>query len=204
MVAFAGPQAFDVASIKPTQHGRNADGWSFSDVKIAGPGRLAAINASIDEILRWAYGIKEYQVSEPEWMKSGAACFDIEAKAPPSTPAEDIRLMTRTLLAERFGLIEHREVRTLPVYQLVIAKSGRKLQRGENRSGFTSRGGRDSVRISSDGATAGALAEELSRDLDRPVLDKTGIEGSFKIALEWSRGEGDGLRYSQRSRRNSA
>lgn len=77
--------AFEVASVKLTAHGRNAEGWSYSDLKIASPGRLVGINASLDECIRWAYDVKEYQVSGPDWIRSDAASYDVEAKAPPNT-----------------------------------------------------------------------------------------------------------------------
>src|SRR6266567_2023191 len=104
---------FEVASVKLSQHGRNADGLSFSDVKIASPGRLLAINASLDECIRWAYQLKEYQVSGPNWLNSDAASYDIEAKAPPETPTQQIHLMFQALLAERLNLKVHRETKTL-------------------------------------------------------------------------------------------
>jgi uncharacterized protein (TIGR03435 family) len=97
--------------VKVTQYRRPAQGPSFSDVKIAGPGRLVAINASLYECIEWAYEIREYQFSGPDWMKSGGPNFDIEAKALPETPPQQIRLMLRTLLAERFHLRVHRESR---------------------------------------------------------------------------------------------
>jgi hypothetical protein len=53
------PPAFEVASVKPTQHGRNAEGWSHSSVDIPSPGRLVAENSSLDELLRFAYCLKE-------------------------------------------------------------------------------------------------------------------------------------------------
>src|SRR6266699_4795196 len=140
--------AFEVASVKLTQHGRDANGLSISDVKIASPGRLVATNSSLDECIRWAYDAKEYQIAGPNWLNSDEASYDIEAKAPPDTPAKQIRLMMRTLLAERFKLVLHRESRVLPVYSLVVAKNGPKLQEAnpDGRAGTTSEGGRTRVR----------------------------------------------------------
>jgi uncharacterized protein (TIGR03435 family) len=189
----AAKPAFEVASVKRTQHGRTPDGWSFSDVKIASPGRLVAVNASLDECIRWAYRLKEYQISGPDWLKSDEACYDIEAKASSSgVPPEQIRLMLQTLLAEQFKLVIHQEARTVPTYSLVVAKRGARLHENpEGRAGFNSEGSRDGVRVNSEKASMGDLANRLSLDLDRPVLDRTEIKGWFRIALEWAR-EGDG------------
>ena len=71
--------AFDVASVKVTQYRRPARGPSFSEVKIASPGRLVATNASLYECIEWAYHLKEYEFSGPEWVKSGGLNYDIEA-----------------------------------------------------------------------------------------------------------------------------
>jgi uncharacterized protein (TIGR03435 family) len=189
----AGTPTFEVASVKLTRHGRDANGVAFSDVKIASPGRLVGINASLQECIEFAYQVKEYQISGPDWLNSDAASYDIEAKAPAQTPPEQIRRMFQTLLAERLKLEFHRETRTLPVYELVVGKKGPKLQPANPEASgvFMSRGGRDGVKATSERASMADLAHRLSRDLDRPVFDRTGITGSFRITLEWAR-EGDG------------
>lgn len=185
--------AFDVASVKVTQYRRPADGPSFSDVKIVSPGRLVATNASLYECIEWAYHLKEYQFAGPEWLKSGGTNFDIEAKAPPEAPPERIRLMLQTLLAERFHMRVHHESRTRAVYDLVIAKKGIQLQPASTDAqfGFSSQGGWAGVRMTSQKATMSGFANWLSRNVDHPVIDRTGLTGFFAIKLEWAR-EGDG------------
>ncbi|HXA51096.1 MAG TPA: TIGR03435 family protein [Candidatus Acidoferrum sp.] len=185
--------AFDVASVKVTQYRRPAEGPSFSDVKIASPGKLVAINASLYECIEWAYQLKEYQFSGPDWVKSGGPNYDIEAKAPPNTPPQQIRLMLQTLLMDRFHLSVHRESRTLPVYDLVVAKDGPKLQQAsaDGRPGFFSQGGSGGVRMTSQRASMARFANWLSGNVDHPVIDKTDLTGFFSIKLEWAR-EGDG------------
>ncbi len=54
--------------------------------------------------------------------------FDIQAKAAATTTNAQLKLMAQTLLADRFQLKVHRETRPVPVYALVIAKGGSKLQ----------------------------------------------------------------------------
>jgi uncharacterized protein (TIGR03435 family) len=185
--------AFELASVKLTAHGRDAEGLSISDIRIASPGRLVGTNASLDECIRWAYDVKEYQVSGPDWIRSDAASYDIEAKAAPHTTTRQLRLMLQTLLRERFKLTLHRETKVLPVYLLMVGKNGPHLQPAAlgDRVSLTSYGGHDGVRVSGDSATMETLAHRLSLDLDHPVFDKTGITGTFQIKLEWAR-EGDG------------
>lgn len=185
--------AFDVASVKATQYRKPADGPSFSDVKIASPGRLVAINASLYECIEWAYELKEYQFSGPEWLKTGGMNYDIEAKAPPDTPPQQIRLMLQTLLKERFHLRLHRESTAVAVYDLVAAKRGLRLRQASEgaRPGFRSEGGSAGVRMTSERATMAGFANWLSRNVDHPVIDRTGLTGSFAIQLEWAR-DGNG------------
>jgi uncharacterized protein (TIGR03435 family) len=190
----AGAPAFEVASVKPTQHGRGPDGWSFSDIKVAGPGRLVATNASLEECIRWAYQVKKYQIYGPDWLNADDASYDIEAKTSPEKDRAQIRLMLQALLAERLGLRLHRETRMLPIFEVVVAKNGPRLQAAgaDAKGGLTSQGGRDGVRVTGQKATMAELAERLSLDVERPVFDKTDLQGSYAIQLDWSRGEGSG------------
>jgi uncharacterized protein (TIGR03435 family) len=185
--------AFDVASVKFTSHGRNADGLSISYVKIASPGRLIAINASLRECIEWAYDVKDYQISGPAWIRSSdEAGYDIEAKAPPETGRDQMRLMLQTLLQERLQLKLHREKRLLPVYFLDIAKNGPHLKASTEPAGsLWSHGGSDGVHVNGNSATMKGMADRLSHDLDRPVLDRTSISGTYRIDLQWAR-EGEG------------
>ena len=96
--------AFEVASVKPTQHGRNAEGWSRSSVDIPSPGRLVAENSSLDELIRFAYSLQDYHVSGPVWLNDDSESFDILASAPPDTPKAQIRVMLQNLLMERFAV----------------------------------------------------------------------------------------------------
>jgi uncharacterized protein (TIGR03435 family) len=120
--------AFEVASVKPTQHGRNAEGWSRSSVDIPSPGRLVAENSSLDELIRFAYSLQDYQVSGPVWLNDDSESFDILASAPPDTPKAQIRVMLQNLLMERFQLAAHRENKVLPIFELVVGKNGPKLR----------------------------------------------------------------------------
>lgn len=176
--------AFEVASVKLTQHGRNADGYAESSVDNPSPGNLVATNASLEECIRWAYDVKEYQISGPAWLNSDEASYDIVAKAGTAAPRKEIRLMLQTLLAERFQLKLHRETRMLPVYHLVVGKGGQKL----GAAGLDA-----DYRTFSSGGTLEAthtpmavFAEVLSRETGRPVFDKTGIPGAFDFKLEYS------------------
>lgn len=183
-------RAFEAASVKPTEHGRDANGISRSDAGIRGPGRFVAENSSLDDLIRFAYGLKEYQVSGPGWLNDDSESFDIVAVASPGSSREQIGAMVRVLLAERFKLAAHRENRMLPIYQLVVGKSGPKLKASDPTSPrSTSSGGGT---MTATRATMSIFANDLARELKQPVFDRTGIAGAFDITLSY-RQEGDGV-----------
>src|SRR5208337_3976872 len=78
------------------------------------------------DCLQAAYGLQDYQISGPDWLRSER--YDIAAKAAGATTGDQAKLMLQTLLAQRFQLTLHRETKDLPVYALVPAKGGHKLR----------------------------------------------------------------------------
>jgi uncharacterized protein (TIGR03435 family) len=178
---------FEAASIKPTQHGRDANGWAYSDVTIPSPGRLEALNSSLDELIRYAYDLKDYQLSGPHWLNDDSVCFDISATAPGATQNE-MRAMLQTLLAERFHLQVRRETRELPIYKMVPAKGGPKLKPAASETGapsFKSNSGSSGGAMSATGVTMADFAAQLSRDFKRPVFDQTGLTGRYDFSLHY-------------------
>lgn len=99
--------------------------------------------------------------------------------------------MWRSLLADRFRLTFHRETRELGVYALVVGKGGPKFHQdppdaSTGESPTTSISGRNGpMRVGPEEMTMQELADILARDLDRPVLDQTGLTGQYKISLTW-------------------
>jgi uncharacterized protein (TIGR03435 family) len=183
-VLACGQPAFEVASVKLTQHGRDANGTSRSSLGNASPGSFVATNASMEECIRWAYDVKEYQISGPDWLNSDDASYDIDAKAPAGASGREIQLMLRTLLAERFRLALHRETRMLPVYELVTGKNGPKLQAAgpDEKRGISSQGGS----VEASGVTMEFFAATLARYIGAPVFDKTGVAGAFDFGFEYA------------------
>jgi uncharacterized protein (TIGR03435 family) len=176
--------AFEVASVRLTRNGRNADGWSHSSVSSPSPGNFSATNASYAECIRWAWQVKDYQVLGPDWLNSDEASYDIVAKALPDTPLAQIRLMVQRLLAERLKLALHRETRTLPIYELGVARNGPKLPKpsADGRQSTHSQGGH----VKATHVSMAELAYQISRWTGRPVFDKTGIEGAFDFTLDYA------------------
>jgi uncharacterized protein (TIGR03435 family) len=181
------PPAFEAASIKPTQHGRDGQGWSHSSIDVPNPGRFVAENSSLDELIRYAYDLKEYQISGPSWLNDDSVCYDITATTPGASEAQ-IRVMLQTLLADRFHLEAHREKRTRPVYNLVAVKSGAKLQlTTSHREGpsVQSNGGQNGGTFKATNVSMADFAYQLSRHLKEPVFDHTGLMDRYDFSLQY-------------------
>ena len=151
------------------------------------------------------------QASAPGWIATKR--FDIEAKAAdPDATKDQMRLMVQSLLEERFGLKTHMETRQLPVLALVLARPGRMgphlrqhpagaegCSNGAGPEvalvpalcgGLVSIGGASApshVRIGGRKVPLALLAEHLGEmaGFDRPVVDDTGLSGTFDLVLEW-------------------
>ncbi|MGA8090312.1 MAG: TIGR03435 family protein [Terracidiphilus sp.] len=188
-LAPAALSAFDVASIHPHQplpHERSHI--------LNSNGRFATLNVSLKAIIQWAFDIPEGRIiGGPSWL--GSSRWDIEAKAENAidmqkaySPAEaklEKRRMVQSLLVERFMLATHTETRELPIYALVVAKGGPKFLSSQ-ASGTMVDHGNGNIRIQGGDDTVALLAEELAEALGRVVVDKTGMEGRYKLVLTWT------------------
>jgi uncharacterized protein (TIGR03435 family) len=189
--AAAPAQVFDVAAIHPhipEPHEHNSIWSSPTD------GRFRAENVSVIMLIHWAYEMPETRIlGAPGW--ASATYFNIDATADPSVDATLQKLtsdaarkqkeeMVHTLLADRFKLVMHTETRELPIYELVVARSGAKLG-DPKHSGTTFNYGRGHIEVEGSNSVA-FLAEELSKETGRNVVDKTGITGRYDLKLNWT------------------
>jgi uncharacterized protein (TIGR03435 family) len=194
--------AFDVASVKPTR----LSGQTL--VLFNAGGQFRAINSTLRFLIRQAYQFQDgtQVVGGPGWLDSDA--FDVEAKAEDNPAPSQLRLMLRTLLAERFKLTSHTDMRDVPIYALTMARSD-----GKAGQQFRSASETACVTLSSSIAPPGSfdrnrppcgvlyspighwtgrrvtvdtLANALSRVVGRPVVDRTGLAGTFDLDLRWT------------------
>jgi uncharacterized protein (TIGR03435 family) len=168
---------FDVASIKPNK--------SFKDrpMMAIDPGRISYTSVTLSDCLQEAYSIRPYQISGPDWIRTER--FDIIAKAAGAAPVSQVRLMLQALLAERFKMTIHREKKDLPVFALVVGKNGPKFQSAADEApepGAHFAGGAFTFK----GSTMKSFADFLGRmpSLGRPVVDMTGLIGSYDLTLK--------------------
>jgi uncharacterized protein (TIGR03435 family) len=190
---------YETVSITPSKSG------GHGDILMFGPDRFTSSNASLQQVVREAYGVEDDRISgAPVWLESEK--YDVEAKE--YSRADDSRnvaldqrvseqrSMLQALLAERLKLAVHRETRDLTVYALAIATSGSKLQ--ESRPGETypklfkapdgvARSGGihfDGQRLIAQAVPVQAIQFHLSRQLHRTILDETGLSGTYDFALQ--------------------
>ena len=128
----------------------------------------------------------------PEWANSEP--YQIEAKMDEATAAAFNKLprdrrnaanrgLMLSILTERFHLRFHKEIRELPIYNLVLAKSGLKIQptpKGKE-TGYSMGPGK----ISGNGIEMASLSMSLSSEVGRVVVDKTGLDGEYSVELNW-------------------
>jgi uncharacterized protein (TIGR03435 family) len=125
------PLAFEVASVKTAAEPGRVP--MFCIVPCTPGERLSVVGTRVDigymslyKLIVTAYGIKPYQLSGPDWMRSQK--FDIVAKMPEGVSKDRMPEMLQALLVERFKLSIHRENKEQPVYALVVGKNGPKLK----------------------------------------------------------------------------
>jgi uncharacterized protein (TIGR03435 family) len=174
-------QSFEVASVRPARAG---------PVKIqSDPGRLTIGNQAVDVLIRLAFGLREYEYEGPAWLHTTRYDIIATTAAPESRSAQ--LAMLRALLTDRFKLAFHRESKTVPVYELVAGKSGPKLTPVDEKlptpfelySNFSIAINAAGVAELRGAGTLGQLSDFLRRVAERPVIDRTGIAGSFEFRL---------------------
>ena len=196
------PLTFDVASVKPS-----AGDEHRVFIQLQPGGGLRTSGTTLKMLITQAYDMRDFQISgAPGWISSER--YDIMAKSERSTTPDaggpdEMRKMTdeqrktfqeqmrerlRSLLAERFQLTVHKETKEQPVYALVVGKSGSKLQESQSKEGDGPRGmmrmGRG--QLNGQGVQLPMLANMLSNQVGRPVLDRTGLKGNYDFKLEWT------------------
>jgi uncharacterized protein (TIGR03435 family) len=192
---------FDVSSVKPsparTRFGDNTRG-----------NRLALSGAPLRTLLRYAYPtlLGKQVVNTPSWFDSDL--FDVEGKSESEANISQaqMQLLVQSLLEDRFQLKAHREMREMPVYNLVVAKSGKlKLSQdqtpvdpaapqtpspsGPARGSFRTIGRPSptalTIVISGTAIRMDAFIGVLRQYAGRPLIDKTGLSGLYDFELQF-------------------
>lgn len=189
---------------------------------IANPGLFSATGYPVVTYIAFAYKMQSNQFESflshlPSWLTQDR--FSIQAKAEGSPTKDQMRLMMRSLLADRFKLVLHREAREVPALGLVLFKPGRtgpQLQAHRDdpscsttpgtplpaalqpkvAGGFPATCGgtiemapivRGNKRLGGRNVTVAQIANSFPpNELGRPLLEQTGLSGTFNFILEWT------------------
>jgi uncharacterized protein (TIGR03435 family) len=181
--------AFEVAAVRPSAAftGKNAAELKRGFGMQINGAQVDVAMMSLADLIRQAYDLKPYQVSGPDWMNRER--YDIHAKLPAGATPNQVPAMLQTLLADRFRLTFHREDKELAVYALIVGKNGLKIKAAEpdppggadTASKYTVSGG--ALRLDRK-MTMPSLCSFLLNFMDRPVIDMTGLDGTYGVLLE--------------------
>jgi len=186
------PLRFEVASIKPNKDGGGGKGGI--DILPGGGLRMGGVN--VKGLIAIAYGVRDEQITGgPRWIASES--YNILATAEKSESADAapvagpgtqvwkrMQLRLQTLLAERCKLAIRKDSKESQGYALAIAKGGFKLE--PSASNLPPGTMRSRGRIDGRNGTMQMLAAVLSGMLQRPVEDRTGLDGGYDYKLEYS------------------
>jgi uncharacterized protein (TIGR03435 family) len=186
------PPAFDVASIRPSQssEGRGGEGrggggprglaFLAPPIRVS-PDGVTMRNAPLKGIIAWAYGVKEFQVSGPDWLATQR--FDIAAKASAKASEDNLRVMAETLLADRFKVAVHRTTKETQAYVLVQGKGGAKLVESTSEGESDIQPDPAKMQITISRTPLSQLTDLLYMMLRTPVVDETGLTGKYDLKI---------------------
>lgn len=185
--------AFDIADIHGSAHVTNP----YMRGGVLRGGRYDVRTASMVELISAAYGLDSEKVlGGPSWLDIDR--FDIAAKAPPNTPPETVKLMLQTLLADRFKLKTHMDMKQMPAYVLSVGKGKPKLKESDGAANSSCQGQPQNaqpgavryIMVSCRNRSMEQLAQDLrnmgGNYLPNPVVDQTGLKGTWDFDLKWN------------------
>lgn len=221
---------FDVSSIKPfvqQQPGPGGRGGLFitggGGPGTADPGRITRSGSTLKDLLTIAYDVKRYQITGPSWMDTER--YEIVAKVPEGATKDQVKVMWQNLLADRFGVVFHRESKEFQVEELTVAKGGLKLKPTDldpnapppaplppgpqglpsppkmDANGFPQLPGPGLIVMIGPGSNGSPTAHMTARaqplsaladflgnqlNLDKPVVDQTGLTGKYDFNVEYT------------------
>lgn len=184
---------FEVASIKPSEPNPVSSIWIGMD---ADPGMVHYTNISLRDCIRAAWRVRDFQIQGPDWIRDSR--YEITAKLGAGTK-EQIPEMLQSLLEDRFKLSLDHGTKEQMVYALAQGKSGPTLKTadvkvagqlmtalgpdGKPRPAMTYQVLPSGVELRAPAATLATVVEFLSRLMERPVVDMTGLTGQYELTL---------------------
>ena len=189
------PQVFEIADVHAS---------AYSPTPFARGGNLNGTryilrDANMVDLVAAAYGVEnDYVLGGPNWLERDR--FDVIAKAPAGTSKENVRLMLRALLAERFKLVIHNDSKAMPAYVLTVGKGKPRIKESDDsvpaacgpgpKLPDPPPGGIANISVTCHNMTMDKFAENLHQMaggyLASPVVDQTGLKGFWDIDIKWT------------------
>ena len=189
LLAVQAAPAFDVSSVKPNTIGPEAP-VRFEPLP---GGRLTTTNTTLRMVAAWAHGVQFFQVvGGPDWVDT--ARFDISARVDGNPTTNEMRVMLRQLLKDRFSLALSTGSREMPVYALTVARPGSAQLKPStiDCSGTPTAGSGPCEfsyqlgKVHARGMRIATLAETLGGVTGRVVVDRTGLTTPLDFDLTWT------------------
>ena len=185
MMATDADPDWDVVTVKPSAPSDQGD-------SIHTDGRRVVITRySVMGMLLFGYGVQKSQVAGvPEWARTERFDVDGLATAEGKPNVKQLQGMMQKILNERFGMKLHHEQREMPVYAITVAKGGLKLTpntthpNGLVEQRYTQANGQQTMLYKN--TSMPELAQSLMFNVDRPVVDQTGLTGRYDVQLTWA------------------
>jgi uncharacterized protein (TIGR03435 family) len=185
MPATAKPE-FTVATIKPSRPDAPRGGYGFRGQDVT------STNVTVNWLIKLAYNVHARQIVGGEaWLDS--AKYDVVGRPDtPGQPSRDqMKLMLQKLLVDRFQLKFRTEKRELPVYAMVVLKTGVKVTVSkEDPNAFPGIGfsqGPGTLSLIGRNSTLDGMVNALqSNVLDKPVVNRTGLIGRYDFNLKFA------------------
>ena len=209
----AGEGVFEVATLKQNKSGERGNG-----IRRLPGGRVTVTNMPVRFLITAAYGLGQWQlIGGPSWLADDR--FDIIAKlegnpewgGPGGSTPDPLWIAFRKLLADKFKLKIHTEMRDLDAYALVMVKPGtpgpalkpsttdcralaEQLRQGKQPAGGPPM--TDGImpcsilgrigQISFDGFPMSQAAGMLVGQAGRPVIDRTNLTGNWRFLMKFA------------------
>jgi uncharacterized protein (TIGR03435 family) len=182
--------SFDVASVRPSQHTAGPD---YNNQIAYTPAGFTARNTTLKRLIAEAWRLQLSQVIGPGWLDQNE--YDIEARAPEGATREQMDLLLKGFLADRFGLKLHSESRPMGAYALVVAKGGPKIHPVDPGALIAPHPGshfRGDMRQFADfltvqfsiPASTDPSVPSIGLGPQVPVLNETGLQGTFDFSVD--------------------
>jgi uncharacterized protein (TIGR03435 family) len=173
-------QTFDVASIRES----DPAAAGIRSMIAPNPGSLTLRNTTLREAIRWAYdepGARVGVLGGPPWVDS--VRYDVVARPAAPSSTDQLRLMLRGLLSDRFKLVVRADRKESAVYSLTVDQKGHTLRLSKTEGPH--RVQQDATGLAFENTTMSDLQLHLLRvpGFDRPVINRTDLDGRFDFKL---------------------